>query len=181
MAQVITQVAHRPAHKGQTGRVFLKSVFLEQLSQHIEGVARDGLLALSGRVVAPDAALGPLAAVLADELRCLGRKAFAVARGAPRRGDIVLSLDTVDVVLAYSVRSGGVKLSARSEVGEIKANALVRFVLEGRGIFSLGEESTEAGPGILLPSPRGVPHGMKNPGPGLLRVLAIKNPRPEGE
>ena len=55
------------------------------------------------------------------------------------------------------------------------------FVLEGRGSFSLGEESTEAGPGILLPSPRGVPHGMKNPGPGLLRVLAIKNPRPEGE
>ncbi len=55
------------------------------------------------------------------------------------------------------------------------------FVLEGRGSFSLGEESTEAGPGILLPSPRGVPHGMKNPGPGILRVLAIKNPRPEGE
>jgi mannose-6-phosphate isomerase-like protein (cupin superfamily) len=55
------------------------------------------------------------------------------------------------------------------------------FVLEGEGIFSLGEESTEAGAGILLPSPRGVPHGMKNPGPGILRVLAVKNPRPEGE
>jgi mannose-6-phosphate isomerase-like protein (cupin superfamily) len=55
------------------------------------------------------------------------------------------------------------------------------FVLEGRGSFSLGEESTEAGPGILLPSPRGVPHGMKNPGPGILRVLAVKNPRPDGE
>lgn len=55
------------------------------------------------------------------------------------------------------------------------------FVLEGDGIFSLGEESTEAGPGTLLPSPRGVPHGMRNPGPGILRVLAVKNPRPEGE
>jgi mannose-6-phosphate isomerase-like protein (cupin superfamily) len=55
------------------------------------------------------------------------------------------------------------------------------FVLEGRGLFILGEESTEAGPGILLPSPRGVPHGMKNPGTGVLRVLAVKNPRPEGE
>ncbi len=55
------------------------------------------------------------------------------------------------------------------------------FVLEGRGTFLLGEESTEAGPGILLPSPRGVPHGMKNAGPGVLRVLAVKNPRPEGE
>jgi quercetin dioxygenase-like cupin family protein len=55
------------------------------------------------------------------------------------------------------------------------------FVLEGRGSFLLGEESTEAGPGILIPSPRGVPHGMRNDGPGLLRVLAIKNPRPAGE
>jgi quercetin dioxygenase-like cupin family protein len=55
------------------------------------------------------------------------------------------------------------------------------FVLEGRGLFSLGEESSEAGPGTLFPSPRGVPHGMKNPGPGVLRVLAIKNPRPDGE
>ena len=55
------------------------------------------------------------------------------------------------------------------------------FVLEGKGTFSLGEESTEAGPGVLMPSPRGVPHGMKNPGPGILRVLAVKNPRPAGE
>jgi mannose-6-phosphate isomerase-like protein (cupin superfamily) len=55
------------------------------------------------------------------------------------------------------------------------------FVLEGRGIFSLGEETMEAGVGTLMPSPRGIPHGMKNPGPGTLRVLAVKNPRPEGE
>jgi quercetin dioxygenase-like cupin family protein len=55
------------------------------------------------------------------------------------------------------------------------------FVIEGRGTFILGEESTEAGEGTLLPSPRGVPHGMRNAGPGVLRVLAIKNPRPADE
>jgi mannose-6-phosphate isomerase-like protein (cupin superfamily) len=55
------------------------------------------------------------------------------------------------------------------------------FVLEGRGSFSLGDESTEAGPGILIPSPKGLPHGMRNPGPGILRVLAVKSPRPAGE
>jgi quercetin dioxygenase-like cupin family protein len=55
------------------------------------------------------------------------------------------------------------------------------FVLEGRGVFSLGEESVEAGPGTLIPSPKGLPHGMRNAGPGLLRVLAIKNPRPADE
>ncbi len=55
------------------------------------------------------------------------------------------------------------------------------FVLEGKGTFILGEESVEAGAGSLIPSPRGVPHGMKNAGPGVLRVLAVKNPRPDGE
>jgi Mannose-6-phosphate isomerase len=55
------------------------------------------------------------------------------------------------------------------------------FVLEGKGSFRLGEETVEAGPGVLIISPRGVPHGMDNEGPGPLRVLAIKNPRPAGE
>jgi len=50
------------------------------------------------------------------------------------------------------------------------------YVLEGRGLFQLGEESREAGEGLLVPSPRGVPHGMRNSGEGALRVLAIKNP-----
>jgi nanoRNase/pAp phosphatase (c-di-AMP/oligoRNAs hydrolase) len=48
-------------------------------------------------------------------------------------GDIVLSLDTVDVVVAYSIRENGVKLSLRSETESVKANALARFMLEGRG------------------------------------------------
>ena len=59
-------------------------------------------------------------------------------------GDIVLSLDTVDVVIAYSVRPGGVKLSVRSETGSVKANALVRFILEGRG-FGGGHDHMAGG------------------------------------
>jgi mannose-6-phosphate isomerase-like protein (cupin superfamily) len=55
------------------------------------------------------------------------------------------------------------------------------FVLEGRGSFSLGGESVEAGEGTLIPSPAGIPHGMRNIGRGILRVLAVKNPRPAGE
>jgi quercetin dioxygenase-like cupin family protein len=55
------------------------------------------------------------------------------------------------------------------------------FVIEGEGTFILGEESTEAGAGTLIPSPRGVPHGMRNAGPGILRVLAVKSPRPADE
>lgn len=49
------------------------------------------------------------------------------------------------------------------------------FVLEGRGIFSVGSESAEASAGSLVESPAGVPHGIRNPGPGALKVLAIKN------
>jgi len=51
-------------------------------------------------------------------------------------------------------------------------------VIEGRGRFILGEESREAGAGTLIPSPRGVPHGMRNIGAAPLKVIAIKNPRP---
>lgn len=48
--------------------------------------------------------------------------------------DIVLSLDTVEVVVAYAIRPNGVKLSVRSETAAIKANALVRALLAGVGI-----------------------------------------------
>jgi mannose-6-phosphate isomerase-like protein (cupin superfamily) len=49
------------------------------------------------------------------------------------------------------------------------------FVLEGRGLFIVGDESAEAGPGALVESPKDVPHGIRNVGPGELLVLAIKN------
>ncbi len=49
------------------------------------------------------------------------------------------------------------------------------FVLEGRGHFTIGAESAEAGANTLVEGPKGLVHGIRNPGPGLLRVLAIKN------
>lgn len=55
------------------------------------------------------------------------------------------------------------------------------FVIEGHGSFSYGDESIEAGEGTLIPSPKGLPHGMRNEGPGILRVLAVKSPRPADE
>ncbi len=49
------------------------------------------------------------------------------------------------------------------------------YVLEGKGLFTVGPESAEAGPGELVESPKGVAHGIRNEGTGELRVLAIKN------
>jgi nanoRNase/pAp phosphatase (c-di-AMP/oligoRNAs hydrolase) len=71
--------------------------------------------------------------------------------------DIVLSLDTVDVVVAYSVRSSGVKLSVRSEDGRVKANALARSVVEGLG-FGGGHDHMAGGflPADRLPPDRSI-------------------------
>ncbi len=52
------------------------------------------------------------------------------------------------------------------------------YVLEGRGLFTVGEESAEAGPGNLIESPQGISHGIKNIGSGALRLIAIKNRGP---
>jgi nanoRNase/pAp phosphatase (c-di-AMP/oligoRNAs hydrolase) len=71
--------------------------------------------------------------------------------------DIVLSLDSVQVVVAYSVREAGVKLSVRSEEGRVKANALAKFALEGHG-FGGGHDHMAGGflPADRLPADRGI-------------------------
>lgn len=58
--------------------------------------------------------------------------------------DIVLSLETVSVVVAYSVREKGVKFSVRSESRAVKANDLVRSILEGTG-FGGGHDHMAGG------------------------------------
>jgi nanoRNase/pAp phosphatase (c-di-AMP/oligoRNAs hydrolase) len=49
-------------------------------------------------------------------------------------GDIVVSVAGVNIVIAYSVRANGIKLSVRSICAEIKANNLVRHLVEGCGM-----------------------------------------------
>ena len=49
-------------------------------------------------------------------------------------GDIVVSVAGVNVVIAYSVRDSGIKLSVRSTSEKIKANDLVRCLVEGCGV-----------------------------------------------
>lgn len=49
----------------------------------------------------------------------------------------------------------------------------VYHVLAGRGVFLLDGRELEMGEGDLLVAPEGVPHGVRNTGPGRLLVLAI--------
>lgn len=52
------------------------------------------------------------------------------------------------------------------------------FVLEGKGIFTVGNESLELEKHELLEGPVSVPHGIKNNGSEPLKVLVVKAPRP---
>jgi quercetin dioxygenase-like cupin family protein len=49
----------------------------------------------------------------------------------------------------------------------------VYHVLEGDGVFLLEGQELPMRAGDLLVAPENVPHGVKNPGPGRLLVLAV--------
>ena len=51
-------------------------------------------------------------------------------------------------------------------------------VVEGEGVFLLEGRELPMRAGDLLVAPEGVPHGVRNPGPGRLLVLAILAPAP---
>lgn len=62
--------------------------------------------------------------------------------------DIIITTVGVNVVVAYAPREKGIKFSTRSISNNIRANELVRFILEGSG-FGGGHDSMAGG---FLPS-----------------------------
>lgn len=52
------------------------------------------------------------------------------------------------------------------------------FVAEGSGVFLLDGRALPMTAGDLLIAPEGVPHGVRNPGPGRLLVVAVLAPAP---
>ncbi len=58
--------------------------------------------------------------------------------------DIVITIAGVNIVVAYAPRENGIKFSTRSINKNIKANDLVRYILEGRG-FGGGHNSMAGG------------------------------------
>jgi quercetin dioxygenase-like cupin family protein len=50
------------------------------------------------------------------------------------------------------------------------------YVLEGAGLFLLADRELAMKAGDLLVAPEGVPHGVRNNGPGRLLVLAVLAP-----
>ncbi len=55
------------------------------------------------------------------------------------------------------------------------------YVLEGEGTVEIGDEAQRVGEDTLVESPARIPHRWVNDGPGDLRILVVKVPRPREE
>ncbi len=54
----------------------------------------------------------------------------------------------------------------------------IYYVVEGRGVFSVGEEEKELGPGQMALAPAGANHGVANRGDHRLVTLVFVTPKP---
>ncbi len=54
----------------------------------------------------------------------------------------------------------------------------IYFVVEGRGLFQIGEDEREPGENEIALAPSGQRHGVSNPGPGRLMLLVFMAPKP---
>ncbi|MDX2168571.1 MAG: cupin domain-containing protein [Deltaproteobacteria bacterium] len=54
----------------------------------------------------------------------------------------------------------------------------VYFVIEGSARIRVGEDERETPAGSAALAPAGLDHGIRNPGPGRLRVLVFMAPKP---
>ncbi len=52
------------------------------------------------------------------------------------------------------------------------------YILEGRGVVEIGEETEEVERDAVIDSPTGIPHLLRNTGDGVFRFLVVKLPRP---
>ena len=54
----------------------------------------------------------------------------------------------------------------------------IYFVVEGNGLFQIGEDERELGKNEIALAPSGQRHGVSNPGPGRLMLLVFMAPKP---
>jgi mannose-6-phosphate isomerase-like protein (cupin superfamily) len=54
----------------------------------------------------------------------------------------------------------------------------IYFVVQGRGLFQVGDEEQELAESSIVMAPSGKSHGVKNPGPARLVLLVFMAPKP---
>jgi len=93
-----------------------------------------------------------------------------LARG-PRNHRILAELPELEVIeLCFGPDFAGV--DPHSHADQVDSF----YVLEGEAEFVIGDEVVPAGPGTYVAAPIGVVHGLRNVGPGDLRMLNIHGP-----
>jgi quercetin dioxygenase-like cupin family protein len=93
-------------------------------------------------------------------------KAGGVGKSTLFRSDrLLLGLNTLDA---------GAEQAAHTHDGQDK----FYHVLEGRGVFTVGSDRREAGPGEVVWAASGVLHGVRNDGPERLVLLVGIAPAP---
>lgn len=50
------------------------------------------------------------------------------------------------------------------------------YILEGRGVVEIGEETQQVEKDTIVDSPKGIPHLLRNDGEGIFRFLVVKLP-----
>ena len=51
------------------------------------------------------------------------------------------------------------------------------YILEGKGTIEIGDEKQEVQKDVLIESPKGIPHLLRNSGEGVFRFLVVKLPK----
>jgi mannose-6-phosphate isomerase-like protein (cupin superfamily) len=72
----------------------------------------------------------------------------------------------------------GLEPGQEQPVHDHAENDKVYYVLEGTGVFTVGVEELEAGPGQLIVAPAGEPHGVRNASAQRLTLLVVMAPNP---
>ena len=59
-----------------------------------------------------------------------------------------------------------------------KASDKVYYVLQGKALIRVAEDTRELHPGGIALAPAGAEHGVRNPGPERLTLLVLMTPKP---
>ena len=102
------------------------------------------------------------------------KDARAAAAFAPEMMKKVNLFDTVRMFCDVYGLTPGQEQTAHAHAGSDK----VYFVIDGVGIFRIGDEERQVGSGHAVLAPAGASHAVRNPGPERLTLLVFMAPKP---